>query len=58
MQIGNETRQLYTSPERLGVARCVVLWLLFFSFSLALGYSTLNRFDPRQLAGTKACITA
>jgi hypothetical protein len=50
MQIGNETEDSYTrAPERLGVARCVVLWLLFFSFSLALGYSTLNRFDPRQL---------
>jgi hypothetical protein len=50
MPISNENRDNFTlAPGQLGLARSVVLWLLFFSFSLALGYPTLNRYDPRQL---------
>ncbi len=29
-----------------------LLWLLFFLISLGLGYSTLNRYDPRKSGGT------
>ena len=28
------------------------MWLLFFLISLGLGYSTLNRYDPRKSGGT------
>jgi hypothetical protein len=35
------------APGILSFAHGTVLWLLFFAFSLTLGYPTLNRYDPR-----------
>lgn len=37
------------AQSNLGAGRSIILWLLFFLFSLALGYPTLNRYDPREL---------
>jgi hypothetical protein len=33
--------------QNLGAGRLAMLWLLFFTFAFALGYPTLNRYDPR-----------
>lgn len=35
------------AQQNLEAGRLVMLWLLFFSFAFALGYPTLNRYDPR-----------
>ena len=44
------TRDEATTTEcSLGAARSVILWLLFFLILFGLGYSTLNRYDPREL---------
>ncbi len=50
MPIGSENElNSPSAPARLGVLRSAVFWLLFFSFSLTLGYPTLSRYDPRKL---------
>jgi hypothetical protein len=33
----------------LGAGKAIVLWFLFFLISFGLGYSTLNRYDAREL---------
>jgi len=38
-----------TTPISLG--RKAMLWLLFFLICMGLGYPTLNRYDPRSVAG-------
>jgi hypothetical protein len=37
------------AQQNLDAARLTMLWLLFFTFALALGYPTLKRYDPRTL---------
>lgn len=41
------------SPETVWVmlGRKAILWLLFFLVCMGLGYPTLNRYDPRSVAG-------
>ncbi len=45
--------EISVTPEaargELRAGRSITLWFLFFLFSLALGYPTLNRYDPRDL---------
>lgn len=38
-----------TSPQRIGAARALLLWLVFLLIAFGLGYPTLNRYDPREL---------
>lgn len=48
------TYDTQAAQGNLGAGRSIALWLLFFSFSLALGYPTLGRYDPRELGGDQA----
>jgi hypothetical protein len=41
-------------PQRLGLAKSILLWAVLFTICLGLGYPTLNRYDPRKLVPDSA----
>ncbi len=50
-KMSDHTFILPPSSFRLALKRILLLWSLFFLISFGLGYSTLNRYDPRSAQG-------